>query len=93
MTGYQAPKIRHHREFLYLNHDTILNSLSALEAGKVDEIIQKVNEAREGGLEASVGVGPVRGGGRKKMSATVAPCERGVQVRALPGATDRRADV
>jgi len=71
MTGYRAPTKRLHREFLYLNHDTVLNSLSALEAGKVDEIIQKVNEARESGLEASVGAGLVRGGGRKKKSATI----------------------
>jgi hypothetical protein len=56
---------------LYLNHDTVLNSLSALEAGEVDEIIRKVVEAKEGGLEASVGTGPVRGGGGKKKKATI----------------------
>jgi hypothetical protein len=68
VTGYKPPRKRLHRDFLYLNHDTVINSLSALEAGKVDEIIQKVNEAREGGLEGSVGVGPVRGGGGKKAA-------------------------
>ena len=71
MTGYKPPKKRLHREFLYLNHDSVLNSLSALEAGKVDEILQKVNEAREGGLEASVGYGAVKAGGRKKKSANI----------------------
>jgi hypothetical protein len=71
MAGYRPPKKRLHREFLYLNHDTVLNSLSALEAGKVDEIIQKVVEAKEGGLEATVGTGPVRGGGGKKKKASI----------------------
>jgi hypothetical protein len=59
MSGYRKPKARLHREFVYLNHDTVLNSLSALEAGKVDEIIEKTSEAREGGLSASVTAGPV----------------------------------
>jgi hypothetical protein len=71
LTGYQPPKQKLHRQFLYLNHDTVLNSLSALEAGEVDEIIQKVTEAREGGIEGSVGAGPVRGGARKKKQASV----------------------
>jgi hypothetical protein len=71
VTGYRPPKQRLHREFLYLNHDTVLNALSALEAGKVDEIIQKVNEAREGGFDASVAAGPVRGGGKKKRTARI----------------------
>jgi hypothetical protein len=57
MSGYRKPKKHLHREFLYLNHETVINSLSALEAGKVDEIIQKANEAREGGLGASLGTG------------------------------------
>jgi hypothetical protein len=71
MPTYRPPQTRLHREFLYLNHDTILNSLSALEAGKVDEIIQKAVEAKEGGVDASIGAGPVRGGGGKKRRATI----------------------
>jgi hypothetical protein len=71
VSGYRAPKTRLHREFLYLNHDTVLNSLSALEAGKVDEILQKVNEAREGGFDASLGGGGVKAGGRRKKATAV----------------------
>jgi hypothetical protein len=67
--GYNKPKKHLHREFLYLNQDTIVNSLSALEAGAVDEIIQKANEAREGGIQGGVGAGPLNvGGGKKKAS-------------------------
>ena len=66
---YKKPKQHLHREFLYLNHETIVNSLSALESGKVDEIIQKANEAREGGFAGNIGAGPVElGGGKKKAS-------------------------
>ena len=50
MSGYQKPKTGLHKEFVYLNDDTIMNSLSALEAGKVDEILQKVSETREKGF-------------------------------------------
>lgn len=71
LVSYRPPKKHLHREFLYLNHDTVLNSLSALEAGKVDEIIQRVNEAREGGFDASVAAGPVKGRGGKKKAASV----------------------
>jgi hypothetical protein len=71
MSTYRPPKKRLHKEFLYLNHDTVLNSLSALEAGKVDEIIQKVVDAREGGIEGSLAAGPVRGGGGKKKKASI----------------------
>lgn len=67
--GYKKPRQHLHREFLYLNHDTIVNSLSALEAGKIDEIIQKANEAREGGLSGALGAGPIEiAGGKKKAS-------------------------
>ena len=71
MTGYKRPKAQLHKEFLYLNYDTVINSLSAFEAGKVDEIIEKVSEAREGGVGASVGYGPVKGSASKKKNSNV----------------------
>jgi hypothetical protein len=71
VTGYKRPKKRLHRDFLYLDHETVINSLSAIEAGKVDEIIQKVNEAREGGFDAGVSAGAVRAKGARKRQARV----------------------
>lgn len=71
MAGYNKPKTRLHREFLYLNHETVINSLSAVEAGKVDEIIQKASEAREGGLEGTLGYGPLKATGGKKKTADI----------------------
>ena len=71
MSGYKKPKIRLHHEFVYLNYDTVINALSALEAGKIDEILERVNEAREGGIDASIGYGSSKFGGAKKKSANV----------------------
>lgn len=69
MSGYKKPKKRLHREFVYLNVDTVINSLSAFEAGKVDEIIEKISEAREAGFQGGVGMGPTKvSGGRKKTA-------------------------
>lgn len=71
MGKYKAPKVRIHREFLYLNHDTVLNSLSAFEAGKIDEIIQKASEANEGGFEGSLGISGAKVGGKKGSSTDI----------------------
>jgi hypothetical protein len=71
MGGYKKPKAQLHREFVYLNHDTVLNALSAFEAGKVDEIIEKTSEASEGGLDASLRAGPIKGGGAKKKTSNM----------------------
>lgn len=71
MSGYRRPKKHLHREFLYLNHETVINSLSALEAGKVDEIIQKANEAREGGLGATIGAAGTSVSASRKRLANV----------------------
>ncbi|GLK19047.1 DUF6414 family protein [Herbiconiux flava] len=71
MAGYRKPKTRLHHEFVYLNHDTVINALSGLEAGKIDEIIEKVSEAREGGFEGSLGYGAAKVGGSKKKTANV----------------------
>jgi hypothetical protein len=76
-TGYKRPKIRLHREFLYLNFDSVINSLSAIEAGKVDEIIEKTNEATDRSVQAGVAAGPVRvGAGRNKQATTQAELVR-----------------
>ncbi|MFZ3022081.1 MAG: hypothetical protein WA090_08210, partial [Candidatus Nanopelagicaceae bacterium] len=71
MSGYQKPKIGLHKEFVYLNDDTIINSLSALEAGKIDEILQKSFDTRERGFEAGVGIKGVGVKGGKKSEANV----------------------
>jgi len=71
MSGYRKPRAHLHHEFAYLNRDTVINALSAFEAGKIDEIIEKVSEAREGGIEGSIGYGAAKAGGSKKKSANI----------------------
>ncbi|MFH7324498.1 hypothetical protein [Aeromicrobium sp. JJY06] len=71
MAKYIKPKKRLHREFLYLNYDTVINSLSALEAGMVDEIIEKSIESGEGGFEGGLSAGPAKVGASKKKQASM----------------------
>src|ERR1039457_4088269 len=56
MAKYHKPDKKVHRGFYYLDDETVINSLSAVEAGKVDEVVSKVNSAREGGFGGGVGV-------------------------------------
>lgn len=70
---YQVPEQNLHRSFVYLDDQLVVNSLSALESGKIDTIVTKVNEAREGGFGGTfaAGVAGVKGtvdGGKKKQS-------------------------
>lgn len=71
MGKYQKPKKQLHREFLYLDQETVMNSLSALESGAVDEIIQKANAAREGGFAGGLAIGPAEVSGSRKRTANV----------------------
>lgn len=69
---YKAPEANLHRSFVYLDEDLVMNSLSALEAGKIDSIVTKIAEAREGGFggsisAAAVGVQAGAEGGKKKQ--------------------------
>lgn len=70
MGKYKKPSKKIHRGFIYLDDEVVINSLSAVEAGKIDEVVAKVNMAREGGLTGSVGIGPAKvDGGKKGTSA------------------------
>jgi hypothetical protein len=66
MAEYRAPKKRLHRDFVYLDHDSVLNSLSAIEAGRVDEIIEKTTDATDRAGEGSLKLGPVKAGMSRK---------------------------
>jgi len=67
---YRAPSRKVHRGFLYLDDETVINSLSAVESGKIDEVVAKVNSAREGGFGGGVGIqGAKVEGARKSTSA------------------------
>jgi hypothetical protein len=65
---YQKPAKRVHRGFFYLDDETVINSLSAVEAGKIDEVVAKVNSAREGGFGGGVGLQGTKIEGAKKST-------------------------
>lgn len=71
MAIYKVPKERLHRDFFYLNDEIAINSLSALESGKVDEIVSRTTTAREGGFSGELKIPVVDigvGGSRKATS-------------------------
>ena len=55
--AYDPPKRNPHRGFAYLDDDIVINSLSALESGKVDEVVEKINLAQERGLSVGLKLG------------------------------------
>lgn len=65
---YRKPEARVHRGFFYLNDETVINSLSAVEAGKVDEVLARVNTAREGGVGGGIGIHGAKVEGSKKST-------------------------
>ena len=73
MGVYKAPKERLHRDFYYLDDEVVVNSLSALESGKVDEIVSRVTTAREGGFSGELKIPAVDAGvgGTRKSSSEV----------------------
>lgn len=54
MAVYKKPSKRAHKGFFYLNDEAVINSLSALESGKVDEIVSRTTTAREGGFSGDI---------------------------------------
>lgn len=71
MAKYRKPEKRVHRGFLYLDDETVINSLSAVESGKIDEIVAKVISAREGGFGGGVGFSGVQMEGSRKSNSSL----------------------
>lgn len=70
MGPYSKPAKRVHRGFFYLDDETVINSLSAVESGKIDEVAARVNSAREGGYGGALGFAAAKAeGGKKSTSA------------------------
>lgn len=70
VSAYTKPLKKVHRGFFYLNDETVVNSLSAFEAGKIDEVVAKVISAREGGFGGGVGIQGAKVEGSKKSTST-----------------------
>ncbi|MDO8732138.1 MAG: hypothetical protein Q7L55_06150 [Actinomycetota bacterium] len=68
MSNYRPPANRIHRGFFYLDDETVINSLSAVESGKIDEVAARVNSAREGGFGGGLGFSGVSLEASKKSS-------------------------
>ena len=71
MPSYRRPEKKVHRGFVYLDDDLVTNSLSAQEAGKIDEVVAKINSARAGGWGGGFGAYGAKLEGEKKSSSSV----------------------
>ncbi len=71
MAKYRKPDKRTHRGFFYLNDETVINSLSAVESGKIDEIVGKVISAREGGFGGGLGFSGAQIEGSRKSTSSL----------------------
>lgn len=63
----RKPKTQAYRSFLYLNGDEVINSLSALEGGDIDEVLTRTADGGGRELGGELNVGAAKGkGGRKR---------------------------
>lgn len=69
-SNLRKPKSAIFRSYLYLDSDVVLNSLSAIEGGDVDEVLTRMTEERSGdvGGELTLPVAKGRAGKRKARS-------------------------
>lgn len=65
MSSFKKPRSNVYKRFLYINEGDVLNSLSGIEDGAIDEIIQKMGEEGSKGLGLDVGVDVPGVGGAK----------------------------
>jgi len=70
LARYSRPEKKRHRGFVYLDDDAVINSLSAIEAGKIDEVVAKIVSAKEGTLSGGVGSPIVKAGGERTTSSS-----------------------
>jgi len=64
--GFKKPKQNIFKKYLYLDSEQVLNALSSLQGGDVDEVLTRTTDAKDGEFGVSVGAGPIRGkSGRK----------------------------
>ena len=65
MSSFKKPKSNVYKRFLYINEADVLNSLSGIEGGAIDEILRTVAEEGSKGLGLDVGVDVPGVGGAK----------------------------
>jgi hypothetical protein len=64
----KKPQAKLYKSFLYLNGDEVINSLSALQGGDIDEVLTRSGEEGTGELGGEIGIASVKAKGGKKRS-------------------------
>lgn len=67
-SSLRKPTQRLYRSFLYLDGDAVINSLSGLEGGDIDEVLTRSEQEGGGEIGGELAAGPVRGKAGKKRS-------------------------
>lgn len=68
MATLRKPETKLHRRFLYLDGDDVLNMLSALEGGDVDEILIRTGEDASSGKGGEIDLKVAKGRGSKNKA-------------------------
>jgi len=73
MSSFKKPKASAYKRFLYIDEDDVLNSLSVLEGGAIDEVLHRRGEEGSGGLSGELAasipvIGNVKGKGGKNRA-------------------------
>jgi hypothetical protein len=73
MSSFKKPKSSIYKRFLYIDENEVLNSLSGIEGGAIDEILQRMGEEGGSGLGIDIGanlpgVGSAKAGANKKKA-------------------------
>ena len=65
MSGFRKPKSNVYKRFLYVDEAEVLNSLSGIEGGAIEEILQTMGEEGNKGLGIELGVTVLTAGSAK----------------------------
>lgn len=69
MSSFKKPKSSVYKRFLYIDENEVFNSLSGIEGGSIDEILQRMGEEGDKGLDLEVGANvPTIGSAKARSS-------------------------
>jgi hypothetical protein len=84
---FKPPASAAFKQFVILDGDGVVAALSAIDGGKIDEILTRSAEEKGGEAGAQIGAGPVQGGGKRAKTRKVEEEVRRARTRHATTAT------
>jgi hypothetical protein len=84
---FKPPASAAFKQFVILDGDGLVAALSAIDGGKIDEILTRSAEEKGGEAGAQIGAGPVQGGGKRAKTRKVEEEVRRARTRHATTAT------